>query len=420
MKLCLLINKCKYSHQQLIQLIQKPSIFAYMNTFENTEIAFKSKSDKDLNRAYWLFKIVGNPKMVKFGKSATNFSIKFKLPIKGIIKKTIFKQFCGGETIEECAPTIKTLGNFGIGTILDYSIEGKTSQEDFDKTTEEIISTILKGKNDPNIPFAVFKVTGIARFGILEKANTISTQLSSIEIQELESAKKRIDLICKSAFDNNVPVFIDAEETWIQDTIDRIAIEMMEKYNLEKAIVFTTAQMYRHDRYEYLKKEIEKAKTDNYYFGVKLVRGAYMEKERFRASELGYLSPIQPNKESSDKDFNKALELLVDSISQVSICAGTHNEESSQFLTELLNQKGIAKDDKRVYFAQLLGMSDHISYNLSFNSYNVAKYVPYGPIEEVLPYLLRRADENTSVAGQTSRELNLILKERKRRKELKN
>ena len=419
MKLCLLMNKCKYSHQQLIQLIQKASIFASMNTFENTEIAFKSKSDKDLNRAYWLFKIVGNPKMVKFGKSATNFSIKFKLPIKGIIKKTIFKQFCGGETIEECAPTIETLGNFGIGTILDYSIEGKTSQEDFDKTTEEIISTILKGKNDPNIPFAVFKVTGIARFGILEKANSISAQLSQIEIQELESAKKRIDLICKSAFDNNVPVFIDAEETWIQDTIDRIAIEMMEKYNREKAIVFTTVQMYRHDRYEYLKKEIEKAKADNYYFGIKLVRGAYMEKERLRASELGYPSPIQPNKESSDKDFNKALELLVDSISQVSICAGTHNEESSQFLTELLNQKGIAKDDKRVYFAQLLGMSDHISYNLSFNSYNVAKYVPYGPIEEVLPYLLRRADENTSVAGQTSRELNLILKERKRRKGLK-
>ena len=387
-----------------------------MISFENTEIAFKSKSNADLNRAYWLFKIVGNSSMVKFGKSATNFSIRYKLPIKSLIKKTIFKQFCGGETIEECVPTIETLGSFGIGTILDYSIEGKTSEEDFDLTTKEIISTILKAKTNSSIPFAVFKVTGISRFEILEKANDPSDELSDLEQKELNDVKKRVDSICKSAFENNISVFIDAEESWIQNTIDTITLEMMLKFNRERAIVYTTAQMYRHDRYEYLKKEIEKAKEANYYFGVKLVRGAYMEKERLRASEMGYPSPIQPDKKSTDIDFDKGLELLVDSIPTVAICAGTHNEESSQFLADLIEKKGLNKSDKIIYFAQLLGMSDHISYNLAFNQFNVAKYVPYGPIEEVLPYLLRRADENTSVAGQTSRELGLIIKEKQRRK----
>lgn len=387
-----------------------------MESFDNTEIAFKSKSDKDLTRAYWLFKIIGNPSIVHFGKSATNFAIKYRFPIKKIIKKTIFKQFCGGETINECSETIDLLGSYGVGTILDYSVEGKTSQEDFNATTQEIISTILKAKNNPSIPFAVFKVTGIARFEILEKANEEIAILSDNEKSELQEVENRIDSICKNAYNHNVPVFIDAEETWIQNTIDRIAVKMMQRYNQEKAIVFTTAQMYRHDRYEYLKTEIKVAEELNYFFGVKLVRGAYMEKERQRALDNNYPSPIQPTKEATDTDFNKALELLVESISRVAICAGTHNEESSLFLTKLLEKQGIDKNDKRIYFAQLLGMSDHISYNLAFNSYNVAKYVPYGPIEEVLPYLLRRADENTSVAGQTSRELNLIMKERKRRK----
>ena len=387
-----------------------------MNSFENTEIAFKSKSDKDLNRAYWLFKIIGSPSMVSFGKSATNMAIKFNLPIKGMIKKTIFKQFCGGETINECDPAIQTLGAFGIGTILDYSVEGKTSEEDFDFTVKEIISTIEKGKGNPMIPFAVFKVTGISRFGILEKVNDENAVLTDQEKLEFADVIARVDKICKSAFESNVPVFIDAEETWIQDTIDRLAIDMMKKYNSEKAIVFNTAQMYRHDRYVYIEKEIKAAREGNYHLGIKLVRGAYMEKERKRAEEKGYPSPIQPDKAASDRDFNKALELIIDNIDTMALCAGTHNEDSSLFLTELIEKKGIQKDDTRIFFAQLLGMSDHISYNLAFNSYKVAKYVPYGPIKEVLPYLLRRADENTSVAGQTSRELGLIMKERKRRK----
>ncbi len=387
-----------------------------MISFDNTEIAFKSKSDKDLKKAYWLFKIVGNPSMVKMGKTMTNFSLKAKLPIKGIIKSTIFHQFCGGETIPDCAKTIKQLGDFGIGTILDYSIEGKTSEEDFDATVKEIVATIQEAKNSKHIPFGVFKVTGISRFDILEKANPENANLSDSEQKELQAVINRVDIICKAGYDAGIPVFIDAEETWIQDTIDRICVQMMKKYNLEKAIVYNTAQMYRHDRLAFLEKEIKEAREGKYFYGIKLVRGAYMEKERERAAQKVYPSPIQPTKEASDKDFNKALELIIDNIDIISLCAGTHNEDSSNYLADLITKKGLAKDDSRIYFAQLLGMSDHISYNLAFNNYRVAKYVPFGPIEEVMPYLLRRADENTSVAGQTSRELRLIMSERNRRK----
>lgn len=389
-----------------------------MISFDNTEIAFKSKSNTDLAKAYWLFKIIGNPKLVKVGKWATNTALNINLPIKGIIKKTIFSQFCGGETISDCTKAITTLSNYGIGTILDYSIEGKTSDEDFNATVEEIIATIKAAANNPKIPFAVFKVTGISSFSILEKANDIHSVLSPEEEQKLSAIIQRIDKICAAAYSHSVPVFIDAEETWIQDTIDRITFDMMLKYNKEQAIVFNTLQMYRHDRLAFLKNEITKAKTHNIHYGVKLVRGAYMEKERERALKMGYPSPIQPDKKACDFDFNSALELIIENLDAMALCAGSHNEESAQLLASLMNNKGIASGDKRVYFAQLLGMSDHISYNVAHAGYNVAKYVPYGPVKEVMPYLLRRADENTSVAGQTGRELSLIMKERNRRKGL--
>lgn len=385
--------------------------------FNNTQIAFQSKSDQDLNRAYWLFKIIGYPSIVKIGKGFTNFAIKTHLPIEGIIRKTIFKQFCGGTTINDCEQTTADLFKFGIGTILDYSVEGKTSIEDFEKTTEEIIATILKAKGNPSIPYAVFKVTGISRFGILEKSNDLNTPLNTNEQAELNDVIQRIDRICKAGFENNVPVFIDAEESWIQDSIDRITTSMMEKYNKEKAIVFNTLQMYRHDRLDFLKKAIQQARNENYHYGIKLVRGAYMEKERERAQKMGYPSPIQTNKTNTDLDYNNALQLIIENIDILSLCAGTHNEESSKLLAELISSKGLDKSDRRLYFAQLLGMSDHISYNLSADKFNVAKYVPYGPINEVLPYLLRRADENTSVAGQTGRELGLLMIEKNRRKQ---
>lgn len=390
-----------------------------MLSFENTEIAFKSKTNKDLNRAYWLFRIMGNPSVVKFGKWFINLALKLRLPINGIIKKTIFKQFCGGETIQECDATIHTLGSFGIGTILDYSVEGQTSSEAFEFTTREIIGTIDKAKTSSHIPFAVFKVTGISRFEILEKANPGLDKLTESERREYDEVLERVERICQAGFDANIPVFVDAEESWIQDTIDRMAFEMMLKFNRQKAIVFNTIQMYRHDRLDYLKKCIDSSKFDHVHYGIKLVRGAYMEKERARALEKGYESPIQPNKEASDRDYDLALELILQHLEYLALCAGTHNEKSSALLSELMTKFGVEPNDKRIYFAQLLGMSDHISYNLSYLLYNVAKYVPYGPVKEVMPYLLRRADENTSVAGQTGRELTLITKEKQRRKALK-
>jgi proline dehydrogenase len=387
-----------------------------MISFDNTEIAFQSKSNSDLNRAYWLFKLIGNPTMVKVGKWSTNTALNIGLPINGLIKKTIFKQFCGGETIQECTKTIANLGKFGIGTILDYSIEGKTKEEDFDATVDEIIATIHAAKNDPTIPFAVFKVTGIGRFDSLEKANNGTSQLTENDRLAFQLIVSRVDKICLAAFENGVPLFIDAEETWIQDAIDTIVRDMMRKYNKEKAIVYNTLQMYRHDRLSFLHAEIEIARVEGFHYGVKLVRGAYMEKERLRAAEKGYHSPIQPDKITCDNDFNHALELVVKNIDSMALCSGSHNEKSALILTDLMTKKQIEKSDKRIYVAQLLGMSDHISYNLAYAGYNVAKYVPYGPVKEVMPYLLRRADENTSVAGQTGRELSLIMTERKRRK----
>ena len=282
-----------------------------MISFENTEIAFQSKSDKDLERAYWLFKIVGSPTMVKFGKWGANVALSAGLPIKGLIRKTIFRQFCGGESIATCEETIKTLSRYGVGTILDYSVEGKTSEEDFDSTVEEIIRTIEKAEQQNHIPFAVFKVTGIARFGIIEKANPENAVLSELEKAELSSVIERIDRICKTAHSKSIPVFIDAEETWIQDTIDRIALDMMRKYNKEKAIVFNTLQMYRHDRLAFLNESIATCRDERIKLGIKLVRGAYMEKERERALKMGYTSPIQPDKESTDRDFDLALELMM-------------------------------------------------------------------------------------------------------------
>lgn len=389
-----------------------------MISFNNTEIAFKHKSNKDLKRAHFLFSVMASPFLVKTGKGLARFGLNIGLPIKGMIKATIFEQFCGGETIEECTSTIDTMWKNHVGTILDYSVEGKTSAEDFEYTTKEIIATIHKAKGNPGIPFAVFKITGISRFSLLEFTNTGIENISESDLEEYHETVERVNRICKEAFDASVPVFIDAEESWIQDVIDRITHEMMLKYNKEQAIIFNTVQMYRHDRLEFLKNSIAWAKTENIQYGVKLVRGAYMEKERKRAAENNYPSPIQPDKATCDADYNKALEFLVkqENLTQMALCAGSHNEDSSAYLASLIESKGIDKANKRIWFAQLLGMSDHISYTLASEGFNVAKYVPYGPVKEVIPYLFRRADENTSVKGQTGRELKLIKEEIKRRK----
>ena len=387
-----------------------------MLSFENTEIAFKSKSTTDLKRAYWLFKIVSSSSIVKFGKVATNFALSLGLPIRKIVKATIFKQFCGGESIEDCRNKMEELATFKVGTILDYSIEGKTTDEDFEQTVEIIIQTIQEGINNKNIPFAVFKVTGIGSINLLEMASDQNCILNESQILELEGIKNRIERICAAAHSAMIPVFIDAEESWIQAIIDTWALEMMLKYNLEKAIVYNTLQMYRHDRLEFLISCSENAKKHGIKYGIKLVRGAYMEKERARAQKLGYPSPIYPDKNASDDAYNTALKFILEHEMLFALCAGTHNEESSLLLTQELERKQISRDNDKFYFAQLLGMSDHISFNLSNAGFKVAKYVPFGPVKEVMPYLLRRADENTSVAGQTGRELSLIIKELDRRK----
>lgn len=387
-----------------------------MILFDNTEVAFRKSSDGDLRRAYWLFRMIGRPGLVKFGKWMTSVALKLRFPLRWVIKPTIFRQFCGGESIQESLKASEKLADRNVKTILDYSIEGKTEEHDLDATMHEVIRTIREAKSNDNIPFAVFKVTGITTFDVLERANDGLEGLSKVELAGYNRLKERLENICQEAFNAGVPIFIDAEESWIQDTIDRLVYEMSVKFNQERAIVYNTIQLYRHDRLAFLKLEIEHAKKENFFLGVKLVRGAYMEKERLRAEERGYPSPIQPDKASTDKDFDLALDLVVENIDFVAFCAGTHNEESSLYLTELMAKHGIQNDDPRAYFAQLLGMSDHISFNLSDKDYMVAKYVPYGPIREVLPYLIRRAEENTSVAGQTSRELSLIIKERKRRK----
>ena len=343
-------------------------------------------------------------------------ALKLRFPVSFLIRKTIFKQFCGGESIEECSKTIEALGDHQIGTILDYSVEGKTEEEDFDKTTEIIIQTIQKASNEDHIPFAVFKITGISNFSLLEKASKDKNDLSENEKLQLQKIEERINKICQAAHDVNVPVFIDAEESWVQDIIDQWAIDMMLLYNKEKCIVFNTIQMYRHDRLDFLHQCLKISKESNIRYGVKLVRGAYMEKERKRAEEHNYPSPIQVDKKATDKDYNLALDVILENIDVFSLVAGTHNEESSMKLAMALKKYSIDKKDQRVYFAQLLGMSDHISFNLAHHGYNVAKYVPFGPVKEVMPYLLRRADENTSVAGQTGRELGLLKEELKQRK----
>src|ERR1051326_3446282 len=353
-----------------------------MVSFDNTQVAFSGKSDKDLQRSYWLFKMIGSPLFVSIGKSLTTFALKLHLPIKGIIKATIFKQFVGGENISECAKTVEALGKYKVGTILDYSVEGKETEEDFDKGMEEIIATIERAKNDPDIPFCVFKVTGLAPFALLEKS---SAELAKVPAEQwndlvsdvkLKKIEQRVDNICKRAHDCNVPVFIDAEESWIQNEIDHLANTMMARYNKEKAIVYNTFQLYRKDRLAYLKHSLEMAEKGNYFLGAKLVRGAYMEKERKRAAEMNYPSPIQDTKADTDRDYNSALEFCVAHVSRVALCAGTHNENSSALLVKMMEEKQISAGNDHIYFSQLLGMSDHISFNLSHAGYKVAKYVP--------------------------------------------
>ena len=383
--------------------------------FQDTATAFADKSNVELKEKYRMFRLINSPFLTNIGTRLTALAFRLHIPIKGLIKKTIFRQFCGGETIEECQPTVKKLGESKIGTILDYSVEGKSEDPVFESTKNEIYRTITRAKEDPDIPFAVFKVTGLGSYAVLEKASQ-EKELLKNEVAEWEAVKKRVLELCEYAHSLEQPVFIDAEESWVQGAVDNLATEMMEKFNREKPIIYNTIQLYRHDRLDFLKKSFEKAQQGNYILAVKLVRGAYMEKERLRAEEMDYPSPIQPNKQATDRDFDAAVDFCLANVEQIAFVAGTHNETSVCRMAEKLHASGIRHNHPHVNFSQLYGMSDNLSYILADNDYNVSKYVPYGPVRDAIPYLIRRAKENTAVAGQVSRELDLIDKELKRRK----
>jgi len=383
--------------------------------FQDTETAFADRSDAELIERRRLFRVMNSPVLNALSTRAATLALSLGLPVKGLIKSTVFELFCGGETIEECEPAIQRLARSNIGTILDYSVEGKSTEDAFEATKNEILKTIRRANDDPHIPFAVFKVTGIAPLGTLEKLSN-KKKLDAKGQAKWERIHTRVNEICELAHSLGQPVFIDAEDSWIQNAIDDLAIEMMERYNRESVIVYNTVQLYRKDRLQFLKESRRRATEEGYFLGMKLVRGAYMEKEIERAEELGYESPIQDSKEETDADYDAAVEYCLKYIDEVSMVAGTHNETSTQRLAQLMYERRIVPNHHHVHFSQLYGMSDNLSYVLAKNGYNVSKYLPYGPVEDTLPYLIRRAEENTSVAGQVSRELDLINKELKRRR----
>ena len=382
--------------------------------FEDTSVAFASKSDAKLRKTYWLFSLMNQARVVNLGTFFIKLALKLNLPIKNLIRVTIFEQFCGGETINDCNPTIASLGQSGIGTILDYSVEGEDKESSFDITATEILKTIDKAADSGTIPFSVFKITGVASSDLLEKVQR-KDPLSEEEQAAYRRATQRVERLCRHAHELSVRIFIDAEESWIQGVIDDLAYDMMQQFNRERAIVYNTYQLYRHETLENLKTAFLTARQKGYFLGGKLVRGAYMEKERLRARENEYFNPIHTSKEATDADYNLSIDFCLDRLEHIAICLGTHNEYSSQYCAIKMKKLGIAHNDDRIWFAQLLGMSDNISYNLAKAGYNVAKYVPYGPIDAVLPYLIRRAEENTSIAGQSSREFLLVKSELKRR-----
>jgi proline dehydrogenase len=383
--------------------------------FNNTQNAFSLKSDTELERAYFLFKMISVQPLVRIGTAVTNFALKANLPVEKLIRATVFDHFCGGVSEDDCIPVVDKMFTKGVSSVLDYSVEGKEDEAHFDDAMNITLKIIDFAKEKKAIPFAVFKPTGFGRFELYEKLGE-GIALTDLEQQEWNRVEARFDKVCKVAYENDISLLIDGEESWMQDAADALVARMMKKYNKQKAIVYNTLQMYRWDRLDYLKKLHEEAKIEGFFIGMKLVRGAYMEKENIRALEKGYKTPICDSKQATDDNFDAAVTYMIDNIDKMAIFAGTHNELSSYTLMEFMQKRNISRNDPRVWFGQLYGMSDNISFNLAKEGYNVAKYLPFGPVKDVMPYLIRRAEENTSVAGQTNRELTLIKTERTRRK----
>ena len=390
-----------------------------MSIFNNTQIAFADKTDSQLKKAYWMFKAIEQPLITNVGISALNFTVKNDFPfVTNIVKQTLFEQFCGGETHEESMKVVKQMFKHHVGSIFDYAIEGKAEEKVFDDTCTEIKQNIKFAEGNPAIPFVVFKPTGFGRLDLYADVSA-GKELTSSEKEEWQRVRNRYEEVCKMAYDNKVILMIDAEESWMQDAVDHLVNEMMEKYNKEKAYIWNTIQMYRTGRLEYMAQDLERAKSKNYFLGYKFVRGAYMEKERERAAEKNYPDPIQPTKEATDNNYNAAVDFVLENLDRVAAFFGTHNEKSTELAIDKMKTLGLAHDDERLHFGQLYGMSDNITYWLGENKYNACKYLPYGPVKDVVPYLTRRAQENTSVAGQTGRELSLIQKELERRRKEK-
>jgi proline dehydrogenase len=383
--------------------------------FSNTENAFSNKSDKELKKTAWLFRMMNSPTLVKLGAPIALKSVQWGLPFaEKVVQNTIFQQFCGGTTLLNSSKTIERLAKAQAKSILDYGVEAKETEDEFNKAMNENIRAIEFASRSKDIPFISIKITGLARFELLEKIQN-NAPMTEDEKNEYFNASKRLDAICHTGRDKGIRVLIDAEESWIQDTIDRMANIMMARYNKERAVVYNTFQMYRHDRLAFLKESFDLAKSKEYYLGAKLVRGAYMEKERKRAEEMNYATPINPDKVATDKMYNDGLVFCVSNFEQIASMNATHNAQSSMLLAGLMDEMGIARGHTHFYFCQLLGMSDNITFNLAAAGFNVAKYIVYGTVHDVLPYLVRRAQENTSVTGDMSRELSLVQKEVKRR-----
>lgn len=382
--------------------------------FNNTEVAFQLKSDSELERAYFLFKMISHEPLVRIGTAATNFALKAHLPIEGLIRSTVFDHFCGGVNEEDCLPVIDKMYEKGVSTVLDFSVEGKEEETFFDAAVEKTLKLIRFADEKEAMPIVVFKPTGFGRFYLYQKIGE-GKSLTTSEQEEWNRVVERYHKVCKLAKERDVVVLIDAEESWMQDAADNLIEDLMKVYNTDKAIVYNTLQTYRWDRLNYLKDLHTRAKQHGFKIGVKLVRGAYMEKERERAEKKAYPSPICETKELTDKNFNDTMEYALKNIDDISVFIGSHNEYSNYLAIDLMEKLNIDKSDNRVWFGQLYGMSDHISFNLAAQGYHVAKYVPFGPVKDVMPYLIRRAEENTSVSGQTSRELDLLKKERQRR-----
>lgn len=384
-------------------------------SFDNTRKAFSMKDDNELRRSLWLFRLMHRPRFVKIGAQLTLFALRLHLPVRRLIRNTIFPQFCAGETLQESFPVVRGLSGRHVGAILDYSVEGKGRDEDFERTCKELLRVMEAAWKNPAIPYTSLKMTGLVRKELLEKVSA-DQPLSREEQKEYADAVSRLQLICRQAMLLSVPVYIDAEESWIQPAIDLLCENMMWRFNGQKAIVNTTLQMYRHDRLAYLEKLLQTAAEKKCMIGVKLVRGAYLEKENRRAAEQGYPSPIHHDKAATDRDFDAAVDLCLANIDRVTLCAGTHNEASTMHLIEQMKKLQLPNDHPHVFCSQLYGMSDHISFNLADAGYNVTKYLPYGPVDSVMPYLIRRAEENSAIAGQMGRELKLLLTEKERRR----